>query len=78
MEAAGGGDGAEKQTYGFQQVSLFQLSSVESSSAQGAIKVLRRLAFAQKSSSLAQLAQRVESAVRIGGPFSKAEGLTRT
>merc|ERR1711957_658683 len=75
-EATGGGDGAEKQTYGLAQTSFVQVGSMETSSSRGALRALERLAFAQKSASLQQLVNRVQSALHgSSNPFAKVEGL---
>merc|ERR550514_2096250 len=47
-----------------------------------AVNVVRRLAHSQKSATLAQLASRMEAAIRVGGgsaddPFAKVKGLIK-
>lgn len=70
-EAVGGAaldqQDAEQQSLSFVQVS----SSVEAQ----AVRLIKNLAQKQHSKSLAQLASRMASAVRLGGPFDKITGM---
>jgi len=76
VEATGG---AEKISYGLEQVSLFQRSRISSSTDLAryeAVRFVRDLARKNNSPKLAQLASRMASAMRFGAdPFAKVKGL---
>jgi len=69
--------GADKITYGLTQVSFLQLNSMEGLVQFEAIRLIRDLARKQSSSSLAQLASRMDAAMHSGvsDPFAKVKGL---
>jgi len=74
LEATGG---AAEQSYGLNQVSFLQLSN---GVAPQAVRFVRELARKSKSPALAQLASRMNSAIRLGAaaggdPFAKVKGL---
>jgi hypothetical protein len=67
--------GAAEQTYSF-----LQLSTGADLAKEEAVRFIRDLARKNKAPALAQLASRMESAIRLGGkddPFAKVEGLIR-
>jgi chromosome segregation ATPase len=81
-ESTGGADGAAEQTYGFNQLSFMQLSSSADLAKSEAIRFIRDLARKNKSPALAQLASRMNSAIKLGAaagddPFAKVEGLIK-
>jgi len=69
--------GADTITYGLTQVSFVQLDSMEGLVQFEAIRLIRDLARKQGSSSLAQLATRMDAAMHSGvaDPFAKVKGL---
>merc|ERR1719181_2189671 len=67
--------GAEKLSYGLNQVSLLQLSSSEDLAQFEAVRFVRDLARKTNSLALEQLASRMSSALKLGGPFDKVKGL---
>jgi len=72
--------GAAEQTYGLNQVSLLQLSSSADLAKFEAVRFVRDLARKSNSASLAQLASRMSSAMKLGAaagedPFSKVKSL---
>jgi len=69
--------GADTITYGLTQVSFLQLNSMEGLVQFEAIRLIRDLARKQSSSSLAQLATRMDIAMHSGvaDPFAKVKGL---
>mmetsp|Transcript_113025 Transcript_113025/g.176622 ORF Transcript_113025/g.176622 Transcript_113025/m.176622 type:complete len:682 (+) Transcript_113025:40-2085(+) len=72
--------GATEQTYGLNQVSLLQLSSSADLAKFEAVRFVRDLARKSNSPSLAQLASRMSSAMKLGAaagedPFAKVKGL---
>jgi len=69
--------GADAITYGLTQVSFLQLNSMEGLVQFEAIRLIRDLARKQGSSSLAQLATRMDVAMHSGvaDPFAKVKGL---
>merc|ERR1740129_278081 len=69
--------GADTITYGLTQVSFLQLNSMERLVQFEAIRLIRDLARKQSSSSLAQLATRMDMAMHSGvaDPFAKVKGL---
>jgi len=69
--------GADTITYGLTQVSFLQLNSMEGLVQFEAIRLIRDLARKQSSSSLAQLATRMDMAMHSGvaDPFAKVKGL---
>merc|ERR1719201_3192422 len=74
--------GAAEQTYGFNQLSFMQLSSSADLAKSEAIRFIRDLARKNKSPALAQLASRMNSAIKLGAaagndPFAKVEGLIK-
>jgi len=73
-----GTGGAASQSYGLAQVSLLQMSTrtqVQSARYE-AVRWVKKLAQKHKSAALAQLASRMNSALRLGGdPFAKVKGL---
>merc|ERR1719359_2534963 len=76
-EATGGSDGAAEQTYSF-----MQLSSSADLAKSEAVRFIRDLARKNKSPLLAQLASRMNSAIKLGvaagdDPFAKVEGLIK-
>merc|ERR1719478_209359 len=76
-EATGG---AAEQSYGLSQVSFLQVASGADLAKFEAVRFVRDLARKNKAPALAQLASRMESAIRLGGkddPFAKVEGLIR-
>merc|ERR1719453_2088572 len=78
-EATGG---AAEQTYGFNQLSFLQLSSSADLAKSEAVRFVRDLARKNKSPALAQLASRMNSAIKLGAaagndPFAKVEGLIK-
>merc|ERR1719267_498479 len=86
QESTGGEGGAEDLTYSLDQVSLLQVASRLNSGADlanfEALRFIRDLARKQKSTALAQLAQRMSAAVshsaRSGeDPFAKVKGLIK-
>merc|ERR1719230_1447810 len=81
-ESTGGSDGAAEQTYGFNQLSFLQLSSSVDLANSEAVCFVRDLARKNKSPALAQLASRMNSAIKLGAaagddPFAKVEGLIK-
>merc|ERR1719399_2459668 len=81
-ESTGGADGAAEQTYGFNQLSFMQLSSSADLAKSEAVRFVRDLARKNKSPALAQLASRMNSAIKLGNaagedPFAKVEGLIK-
>jgi chromosome segregation ATPase len=72
--------GAESITYGLAQVSLLQVKA-QADQAQGIVRFMMELAQKQNSKSLAQLATRISSTVRVAAgqeravPFEKIKGL---
>merc|ERR1719253_788698 len=77
VEATGG---AAEQSYGFSQVSFLQLSNGADLSKAEALRFVRDLARKTKSAALAQLASRMNSAIRLGSaagedPFAKVKSL---
>merc|ERR1719444_471334 len=77
VEATGG---AAEQSYGLSQVSFLQLSSSADLSKAEAVRFIRDLSRKSKSASLAQLASRMSSAMRLGtaageDPFEKIKAL---
>merc|ERR1719359_335351 len=81
-EATGGSDGAAEQNYGFNQLSFMQLSSSADLAKSEAVRFVRDLARKNKSPALAQLASRMNSAIKLGNaagedPFAKVEGLIK-
>merc|ERR1719262_241742 len=72
--------GAAGQSYGFSQLSFLQVSSSADLAKIEAVRFVRDLARKSKAPALAQLASRMESAVRLGAaggndPFAKVKGL---
>jgi hypothetical protein len=67
--------GAEKLSYGLNQVSLLQLSSSADLAQFEAVRFVRDLAKKTNSLALEQLASRMSSALKLGGPFDKVKGL---
>lgn len=74
--------GATEQTYSFVQVSFAQVASSTSEESSGAqaVRYVRELASRTNSTSLAQLAMRMASAIRVSAksgadPFAKVKGL---
>merc|ERR1719322_1885148 len=71
--------GAAKQSYGFNQLSLLQMSSGADLASVEAVHYVRKFARKMKSPELAQLASRMASAVQFGAgtgdPFGKVKGL---
>merc|ERR1719326_305968 len=67
--------GAEKLSYGFNQVSLLQMSTTADLAQFEAVRFVRDLAKKQHSVALDQLATRMSSALKLGGPFDKVKGL---
>jgi len=78
--------GAEKQTYGLDQVSFLQVSrskmfaGLDLSNSNAAVKFMRALARKHNDPALTQLASRMASAIRFGAsdgddPFAKVKGL---
>lgn len=69
--------GSDKITYGLSQVSFVQFNSMEGLVQFEAIRLVRDLARKEKSSSLAQLASRMDAAMHSGvaDPFAKVKGL---
>jgi len=67
--------GAEKLSYGLNQVSMLQLSSSADLAQFEAVRFVRDLAKKTNSVALEQLASRMSSAVKLGGPFDKVKGL---
>merc|ERR1719199_2085202 len=81
-ESTGGADGAAEQTYGFNQLSFMQLSSSADLAKSEAVRFIRDLARKNKSPALAQLASRMNSAIKLGAAagndtFAKVEGLIK-
>jgi len=81
-ESTGGADGAAEQTYGLNQLSFMQLSSSADLAKSEAVRFVRDLARKNKSPALAQLASRMNSAIKLGNaagedPFAKVEGLIK-
>merc|ERR1712048_1473814 len=77
-ESTSGADGAAEQTYGLNQMSLLQVSSGADLANVEAVRVVRDLALQHKAPALAQLASKMEQAIRAGGrtgdnPFAKVE-----
>lgn len=73
---------ASSQTYGLVDTSFVQVASTRllSGSGAGALRIIRHLAYRQKSSSLTQLASRIQSTLRFGNadganPFQKVQGM---
>jgi hypothetical protein len=85
QESTGGAGGAAEQTYGLNQMSFLQSGRTQSSSkaANSQLEVVhfvRKLARQTQSASLAQLASRMSSAMKLssvsgGDPFAKIKGL---
>jgi len=75
VEATSGAGGAAELTYSYAQTpSFLQVKSQDGNI--NAVRMVRRLAFKQGSSALAQLASRMESAMRTSDdPFAKVKGL---
>merc|ERR1719478_1286661 len=76
-EATGG---AAEQSYGLSQVSFLQVASGADLAKAEAVRFVRDLARKTKSTALAQLASRMQSAMRLGDaagddPFAKVKGL---
>jgi len=74
--------GAAEQSYGFNQLSFMQLSSSADLAQSEAVRFIRDLARKTKSPALAQLASRMNSAMKLGAaagndPFAKVEGLIK-
>jgi hypothetical protein len=72
--------GAAEQTYGFNQMSFLQVSSSADLAKAEAVRFVRDLARKARAPALAQLASRMDAAIRLGGkddPFAKVEGLIR-
>merc|ERR1719379_1145464 len=72
--------GAAEQTYGFNQMSFLQVSSSADLAKAEAVRFVRDLARKNRAPALAQLASRMDAAIRLGGkddPFAKVEGLIR-
>merc|ERR1719322_1238728 len=72
--------GAAKQSYGFNQLSLLQMSSGADLASAEAVNYVRKFARKMKSPELAQLASRMASAAQLGAgsgddPFGKVKGL---
>merc|ERR1719169_246039 len=72
--------GAAEQSYGFNQVSFLQMSSSADLAKLEAVRFVRDLARKNKSPALAQLASRMNSAMKLGtaageDPFAKVKGL---
>jgi len=68
--------GAATQTYAFVQAPAFLQTKESSGSNIKAVRIVRRLAFAQHSGTLARLASRLENAVHSSSdPFGKVKGL---
>merc|ERR550537_1320254 len=72
--------GAAEQSYGLNQVSLLQLASSADLAKFEAVRFVRDLARKSNSASLAQLASRMSSAMKLGvaageDPFAKVKGL---
>lgn len=72
--------GATEQTYDLNQISFMQLKSKADLSKFEAVRFVRDMAARQHSTALAQLASRMNSALRLGSasganPFKKVEGL---
>merc|ERR1719473_2588230 len=67
--------GAEKLSYGLNQVSLLQMSSTADLAQFEAVRFVRELATKQHSVALEQLAVRMSSALKLGGPFDKVKSL---
>merc|ERR1719454_2412894 len=67
--------GAEKLSYGLNQLSLLQMSTTADLAQFEAVRLVRDLAKKQHSVALGQLATRMASAVKFGGPFDKVKTL---
>lgn len=67
--------GAEKLSYGLNQVSLLQMSSTADLAQFEAVRFVRDLASKQHSVALEQLAMRMSSVLKLGGPFDKVKSL---
>merc|ERR1719316_352631 len=67
--------GAEKLSYGLNQVSLLQMSTTADLAQFEAVRFVRDLAKKQHSVALDQLATRMSSALKLGGPFDKVKSL---
>jgi hypothetical protein len=67
--------GAEKLSYGLNQVSLLQMSTAADLAQFEAVRFVRDLAKKQHSVALDQLATRMSSALKLGGPFDKVKSL---
>jgi hypothetical protein len=67
--------GAEKLSYGLNQMSFLQLSTSADLAQFEAVRFVRDLAKKQHSPALEQLASRMSSALKLGGPFDKVKGL---
>lgn len=67
--------GAEKLSYGLNQVSLLQMSSTADLAQFEAVRFVRDLANKQHSVALEQLAMRMSSVLKLGGPFDKVKSL---
>merc|ERR1719199_1983495 len=79
VEATGG---AAQQSYGLNQLSFIQLSNSADLAKSEAVRFIRDLARKNKSPALAQLASRMNSAIKLGAaagndPFAKVEGLIK-
>merc|ERR1719456_1069461 len=71
--------GAAEQSYGFSQVSFFQIASGADLAKTEVVRFVRDLSRKSKSPALAQLASRMSSAMRLGAaagedPFAKVKG----
>lgn len=67
--------GASKLSYGLNQMSFLQLSTSADLAQFEAVRFVRDLAKKQHSPALEQLASRMSSALKLGGPFDKVKGL---
>jgi len=66
--------GAAAQSYGLAQTSFVQVSA-QSSPKYEAVRFVRNLAEHHRDAALTQLASRMNSAIRLNGPFDKVKGL---
>jgi hypothetical protein len=67
--------GADQLSYGRNQVSLLQMSTTADLAQFEAVRFVRDLAKKQHSVALDQLAARMSSALKLGGPFDKVKSL---
>lgn len=67
--------GAEKLSYGLNQVSLVQIATTTDHAQFEAVRFVRELAKKQHSVALGQLASRMSSALKLGGPFDKVKAM---